>query len=116
MLLLDEPLASLDPLARHDFLNVLVAAVRESGATALLSSHIVSDVEAACDQIVVLGSGRVTLQGPIVAVIAQHRLAPLGSADPATIVATFDRPGGASSLLDPLQRIRRLQAPPSKSS
>ena len=80
VLLLDEPLASLDPLARHDFLALLVGAVRERGATALLSSHIVSDVEAACDQLVVLGGGRVTLHAPIAAALAGHRLAPVGAA------------------------------------
>ena len=76
ILLLDEPLAALDPLARHEFLNLLVSAVRERGATALLSSHIVSDVEAVCDQLVVLALGRVTLQAPIREAIAEHRLGP----------------------------------------
>ena len=94
VLLLDEPLASLDPLARHDFLNLLVAAVRERGATALLSSHIVSDVQAACDQLIVLGNGRVTLHAPIVEAVATHRLVPVGSAPPDVTVATFARPGG----------------------
>ena len=58
VLLLDEPLASLDPLARREFLHVLVDAVRESGATALLSSHVITDIEQACDRLVVLGGGR----------------------------------------------------------
>jgi ABC-2 type transport system ATP-binding protein len=99
VLLLDEPLASLDPLARHDFLNVVVSAVRERGATALLSSHIVSDVEAACDQLVVLGLGRVTLQAPIREAVAGHRVVPAGTADPAHAVADFARPGGERSTL-----------------
>jgi ABC-2 type transport system ATP-binding protein len=98
VLLLDEPLASLDPLARNDFLNVLVSEVRERGATALLSSHIVSDVETACDSIVVLGAGRVTLQSGIEAALAGHRLKPIGS-DAATdapeeVIASFGRAGG----------------------
>jgi ABC-2 type transport system ATP-binding protein len=94
MLLLDEPLASLDPLARHDFLNLLVSAVRERGATALLSSHIVSDVEAVCDHLVVLGMGRVTLQAPIREAIAEHRLGPVGAMPAEQTVAAFARPGG----------------------
>lgn len=94
ILLLDEPLAALDPLARHDFLNLLVSAVRERGATALLSSHIVSDVEAVCDHLVVLGMGRVTLQAPIREAIAEHRLGPVGSMSAEQTVATFARPGG----------------------
>lgn len=99
VLLLDEPLASLDPLARHDFLNVLLAAVREHGATVLLSSHIVSDVEAVCDQLVVLGFGRVTLQSPIKQAVAEHRIVPAGSASVAQTVATFTRPGSEPTAL-----------------
>ena len=99
VLLLDEPLASLDPLARHDFLNLLVAAVRERGATALLSSHIVSDVQAACDQLIVLGGGRVTLQAPIARAVAEHRLVAAGTAPPELIVAAFARPGGDQAVL-----------------
>jgi len=102
VLLLDEPLASLDPLARHDFLSVLVSEVRERGATALLSSHIVSDVETACDSIAVLGSGRVTLHAGIGEALAGHRLRPIRPDVPAEvaqgaapdIVASFGRPGG----------------------
>lgn len=99
VLLLDEPLASLDPLARHEFLNLLVSVVRERGATALLSSHIVSDVAAACDGLVVLGNGRVTLQAPITAAMASHRLGTPGAVDPASVVATFARPGGEIGVL-----------------
>jgi ABC-2 type transport system ATP-binding protein len=94
LLLLDEPLASLDPLARHDFLSVLVSEVRARGATAILSSHIVSDVESACDSIVVLGSGRVMLHAPIAAAIAGHRLAPADGPVDGSVVSTFGRPGG----------------------
>ncbi len=99
VLLLDEPLASLDPLARHDFLNLLVSVVRERGATALLSSHIVSDVAAACDALIVLGNGRVTLQAPITDAVASHRLAAPGTADPSAVVASFARPGGEPTML-----------------
>ncbi|MGH2966865.1 MAG: ABC transporter ATP-binding protein [Solirubrobacterales bacterium] len=99
VLLLDEPLASLDPLARHDFLNVLLSAVRERGATALLSSHIVSDIAAVCDQLVVLGRGRVTLQSPIGQAIAGHRLVPERWAAAEQTVATFTRPGGEPTAL-----------------
>jgi len=111
ILLLDEPLAALDPLARHEFLNLLVAAVRERGATALLSSHIVSDVEAVCDQLVVLALGRVALQSPIREAIAEHRLGPIGSVAEEQTVATFARPGG-----EPIALIRSSDAslpPPS---
>jgi ABC-2 type transport system ATP-binding protein len=78
ILLLDEPLANLDPLARREFLNVLVAAVRERAATAILASHIITDVAHACDRLIVLGEGRVRLHERIDAAVASHRLAPLG--------------------------------------
>ncbi len=75
ILLLDEPLASLDPLARREFLHVLTDAVRGDGATALLSSHIVTDVEQSCDRLVVLGVGRVLLHDTVAAALAGHAIA-----------------------------------------
>lgn len=74
ILLLDEPLASLDPLARREFLHVLIDGVRTSGATALLSSHVITDIEQACDHLVVLGAGRKLLDAPIDAAIAAHAI------------------------------------------
>lgn len=73
ILLLDEPLASLDPLARRDFLAVLVDHVRLSGRTAVLSSHIVTDVQQACDWLVVLANGRLLLHSSVADARAQHR-------------------------------------------
>lgn len=75
ILLLDEPLASLDPLARREFLHVVTDAVRADGATALLSSHIVTDVEQACDRMIVLGVGRVLLHDTVAAALAAHAVA-----------------------------------------
>ncbi len=72
ILLLDEPLASLDPLARREFLHVVSDAVRESGATTLLSSHIVTDVEQACDRLIVLGVGHVLLHDTVANALAGH--------------------------------------------
>lgn len=72
VLLLDEPLASLDPLARRDFLQLLREAVSATGATALLSSHVVTDIEQVCDRIVVLGVGRVLLDARIEDAVAAH--------------------------------------------
>jgi ABC-2 type transport system ATP-binding protein len=71
---LDEPLASLDPLARREFLHVLVDAVRADGATAVLSSHVITDIEQACDRLVVLGGGRKILDVPIADAISSHRV------------------------------------------
>ena len=95
ILLLDEPLASLDPLARREFLHVLTDAVRSDGATALLSSHIVTDVEQACDRLVVLGVGRVLLHDTVVEALASHWIATDGAASAGgTAIGSFGGPGG----------------------
>ena len=74
LLILDEPVASLDPLARREFLGVLMDAVAADGTAVLLSSHLVSDLERVCDQLIVLAGGRVQLSGPIEDLTAQHHL------------------------------------------
>jgi len=93
VLLLDEPLASLDPLARREFLHVVTDAVRTDGGTALLSSHIVTDVEQACDRLIVLGVGRVLLQASVADAVATHRVAPADEAI-GEVIATFAGPAG----------------------
>jgi ABC-2 type transport system ATP-binding protein len=74
VLLLDEPLANLDPLARREFIQVLIDAIRQDGSTALLSSHIVTDVEEACDRLVILGGGKVLLDCPLDEARQGHKL------------------------------------------
>ena len=74
LLLLDEPLASLDPLARREFIHVLLDAVRQDGASALLSSHIVTDVEEASDRITILGGGKILLDSPLETALHGHVL------------------------------------------
>ena len=74
LLLLDEPLANLDPLARHEVMRDLMSAVAESGMTVLLSSHVVSDLENTCDWLIVLNGGRVQVVGDIEELLAGHRL------------------------------------------
>lgn len=73
ILLLDEPLASLDPLARREFLAVLVDEVRANNRTAVLSSHIVTDVQQACDWLVILSHGRLLLHSPVGEARLRHR-------------------------------------------
>jgi ABC-2 type transport system ATP-binding protein len=73
-LVLDEPVASLDPLARRDFLQSLLEAVAEEELTVLLSSHILSDLERVCDHVVVLARAQVLLAGEIEEILAAHRL------------------------------------------
>ncbi len=72
LLLLDEPVASLDPLARREFLQDLMEAVAEQELSVVLSSHLVSDVERACDYLIVLVDSRVQVAGDIDHLLATH--------------------------------------------
>ena len=73
LLLLDEPLASLDPLARREFLQALIGSVAETGTTVLLSSHLLADLERICDFLIVLNAGAVQLAGEVDDLVADHR-------------------------------------------
>jgi ABC-2 type transport system ATP-binding protein len=74
LLVLDEPVANLDPLARREFLRTLVDAVAEEDLTVLLSSHLVADLERVCDHLVLLHRGRVRLAGDVDDLLAEHRM------------------------------------------
>jgi ABC-2 type transport system ATP-binding protein len=74
LLLLDEPVASLDPLARREFLQSVVEAVAEHELTVVLSSHILAELERVCDHLVILTAGRTRLVGSIEEIVASHRL------------------------------------------
>lgn len=76
ILLLDEPLASLDPLARLEFLGIAREAARERGLTVLLSSHDIDDVEDHCDRIVILSAGAVALNAPLGDIAGAYRINP----------------------------------------
>jgi ABC-2 type transport system ATP-binding protein len=72
LLMLDEPVASLDPLARREFLQSLMEVVAEDGASVVLSSHLVADLERVCDYLVVLADSRVQVTGEIDHLLASH--------------------------------------------
>ncbi|HWG15115.1 MAG TPA: ABC transporter ATP-binding protein [Streptosporangiaceae bacterium] len=72
LLILDEPVASLDPLARREFLQDLMEAVAEHEVSVILSSHLVSDLERVCDYLVVLADSRVQIAGDVDALLASH--------------------------------------------
>jgi ABC-2 type transport system ATP-binding protein len=74
LLLLDEPLASLDPLARREFLSALMDAVAEEAMTVVLSSHLIADLERVCDHLMVLRSGRVQTLAATDELLATHKL------------------------------------------
>ncbi|MEU8171488.1 ABC transporter ATP-binding protein [Microbispora hainanensis] len=72
LLVLDEPLANLDPLARHDVMRSIMAEVAERRLTVLLSSHVVSDLEETCDWLIVLNAGRLQVTGDIEELLDGH--------------------------------------------
>jgi ABC-2 type transport system ATP-binding protein len=74
LLILDEPIASLDPLARHEFLQSLMAAMAEHQLSIIMSSHLVTDLEQVCDYLVVLVGSRVVLDGPVDELLACHHV------------------------------------------
>jgi ABC-2 type transport system ATP-binding protein len=94
LLLLDEPLASLDPLARRHFLTALLDDVRSRGATAVLSSHVVTDVEQACDWLVVLGRGRLALHTSIASAKEDFQTLSVDDLDGHPAIGTFPGPSG----------------------
>lgn len=87
LLLLDEPLASLDPLARRDFLRILLDATIEQGLSVLLSSHIISDLERVCEHLVILSASRVQLAGEIDEILRAHKRLVGPRTDPAAIAS-----------------------------
>jgi ABC-2 type transport system ATP-binding protein len=85
LLILDEPVASLDPLARREFLKVLMEAVAEHGVSAVLSSHLVTDLERVCDHLVLLVGSRVLVTGEIEPLLASHHRLTGPRRDPARL-------------------------------
>jgi ABC-type multidrug transport system ATPase subunit len=73
LLLLDEPLVSLDPLARREFLRALMDAIAQTGLTVLLSSHIIGELERVCDYLIVLSASRVQLTGDVQELVQEHK-------------------------------------------
>ncbi len=123
ILLLDEPLASLDPLARREFLHLMVEAVRAAGATALLSSHVITDIEQACDRLIVLGKGHTLLDVSVAEALAHHRIieatatVSAEAVGAAAVVGGFPAPAG-----EPLTLVRvpvvapAIVAPPGRAA
>ncbi len=97
LLVLDEPLASLDPLARREFLRALTDTATESGVTVLLSSHIIGDLERVCDYLVILAAARIQLAGDIDGIRATHRALTGPAAETARVSAALHVVGETSA-------------------
>jgi ABC-2 type transport system ATP-binding protein len=87
LLILDEPVASLDPLARREFLQSLMGFVAEHGVSVVLSSHLVADLERVCDYLIVLVDSRVKVAEDVDKLLASHHRLTGPRRDPATLPA-----------------------------
>jgi ABC-2 type transport system ATP-binding protein len=74
LLVLDEPTAPLDPLARHDFMATVMTAMAEDGVSVVLSSHVLAELERVADYLILISHGRVRLDGAVEDLLGRHRL------------------------------------------
>jgi ABC-2 type transport system ATP-binding protein len=74
LLVLDEPVAMLDPVARHDFMATVLTAAVDEGVSVLLSSHVLAELERVADFLVLLSHGRVQVAGEVDDLLASHRV------------------------------------------
>ncbi|WP_371528454.1 ABC transporter ATP-binding protein [Streptomyces sp. NBC_01283] len=105
LLLLDEPMADLDPLARHQLMGTLMAEAAEHGTTVVMSSHIVSELADACDHLLLVSGGRVRLGGGIDDLVAAHALVtgrrPVEELAPHAVVESRATGRGLTALIRP---------------
>jgi ABC-2 type transport system ATP-binding protein len=84
LLVLDEPVAMLDPIARHDFMATVLTAMADDGVSVLLSSHVLAELERVADYLIVLSRGRVQVAGEVDDLLASHRVLTGPTAEVAT--------------------------------
>jgi ABC-2 type transport system ATP-binding protein len=87
LLVLDEPVAALDPLARREFLQTLMEVVAAGDVSVVLSSHLIADLERVCDYLLVLVAGRVALAGEVDELLASHQRLTGARRDPVRLPA-----------------------------
>ena len=74
LLVLDEPVAMLDPIARHDFMAIVLTAAADDGVSVVLSSHVLAELERVADYLILLSRGRVQVAGEVDGLLASHRM------------------------------------------
>jgi ABC-2 type transport system ATP-binding protein len=82
LLVLDEPVASLDPIARLEFMRDVMAASADGGLTVIIASHVVSELERLCDWLIVLAGGRLQVAGPVDELLTGHQVLTVPRATP----------------------------------
>jgi ABC-2 type transport system ATP-binding protein len=103
LLLLDEPMADLDPVARHQLMGALLAVAVEHGTSVVMSSHVLAELEGACDYLLLLGSGQIRLAGESEDLLTVHARLTGTSPDfaPHTIVESGTTGRGHTALVRP---------------
>ncbi|WP_405779216.1 ABC transporter ATP-binding protein [Streptomyces sp. NBC_00859] len=88
LMLLDEPMADLDPLARHELMGTLMSEAAQHGTTIVMSSHVLSELEGSCDYLLLVDGGRVRLGGETDDLLSVHALVtgPVAGLDPHTVI------------------------------
>jgi ABC-2 type transport system ATP-binding protein len=103
LLILDEPLAALDPLARQDFMATVMTSMTDDGVSVLLSSHAIAELERMADYLVVLGGGELLIAGETDELLAEHRVLTGPTADADHLAARLspvqDKRAGAQAHL-----------------
>ncbi|MGW7055519.1 ABC transporter ATP-binding protein [Streptomyces sp. NPDC054887] len=103
LMLLDEPMADLDPLARHQLMGTLMATAVEHGTTVVMSSHIVGELADSCDHLLLVSGGGIRLGGPIDDLVAAHTLVtglgPASALAPHTVVEARATGRGTTALI-----------------
>ncbi|WP_446041791.1 ABC transporter ATP-binding protein [Streptomyces sp. SID1121] len=103
LLLLDEPMADLDPLARHQLMGALLGSAATHGTTVLISSHILTELEDACDYLLLVDGGRIRLGGEIEDIVNAHTMVtgPARGLAPHTVVESRSTGRGLTALIRP---------------
>ena len=90
VLLLDEPLAALDPLARREFLRSLIDSATATGITVVLSSHLIGELARVCDHLIVIRDGEVRLSGELDELLSEHHRVTGAAEDVTKLPASVD--------------------------
>jgi ABC-2 type transport system ATP-binding protein len=90
LLVLDEPMAMLDPLARHDFMATAMTAMVDDGVSVVLSSHVLAELERVADYLILLAGGRVQLAGEVDSLLGDHRVLTGPGAEAEMVAAGLD--------------------------